>query len=127
MLQKFDKEFEIRSTDVTTHSDLAYKDLPNDNISRVVWWYGGIVKNTSPNSTVPLIEVLFRELSDDDIMLVDAESYSVIKIPVSALDGFKIGTIWKNRKEIGLVWDIEHYSEEIETREIELNLANNMY
>lgn len=83
--------------------------LPDDDIIRVIWWYGPVVKNKT-NSEIPLVEVLAKKLLPGDKL--SDESYP-LKVLVSELDIVKIGSIWKGQSRLDELW---HPTEEVEFR-----------
>lgn len=67
--------------------------FPNDNISRVVYRYGGLVRNEDNDSTNPLVEVLLIEIRKSDQWLF-LDKCSTFLVPVLDLDAVQHGSIW---------------------------------
>lgn len=68
-------------------------DFPDDDIERVIWWYGAAFINLSHTSTIPLVEVALRPIISNDTL---GESI-VVKIGLPQLNNVRIGSIWKGR------------------------------
>ncbi|EMB9891853.1 hypothetical protein VAL32_003848, partial [Acinetobacter baumannii] len=67
--------------------------FPNDNISRVVYRYGGLVRNEDNDSTNPFVEVLLIEIRKSDQWLF-LDKCSTFLVPVLDLDAVQHGSIW---------------------------------
>lgn len=59
----------------------------------VVWWYERIKKNFDAQS-IPYVDVIFRFLDPNDV----PAGITPVRIGVSRLGSFRLGTIWKNGK-----------------------------
>lgn len=70
--------------------------FPNDNKSRVIWWYGPVVKNIS-DSNIPLVKILTRQLVSNNTLANEVE---IFKVSISELDIVRIGTIWKGQERM---------------------------
>lgn len=67
--------------------------FPNDCISRVVYRYGGLVRNEDNDSTNPFVEVLLIEIRKNDQWLF-LDKCSTFLVPVLDLDAVQLGSIW---------------------------------
>jgi hypothetical protein len=76
------------------------QSLPNDNITRVIWWYGPVLKNSS-SSTIPLVEIITKTIQSNNTLSEDSHVHRALS---SELDIVKIGTIWQGRKRIDQLW-----------------------
>jgi len=74
--------------------------LPDDNVQRVVWWYGPIFRNDSLAADIPLIAVLFKKIEDGVI----SEKSEMYKIGVPNLDILRIGSIWHGKHRLKEHW-----------------------
>lgn len=69
----------------------VYKPLESEKGDLVVWWYGGIAKN-SQAKTVPRVAVFFRKLNEDGVPSVFIRK----EVALTHLGLLRIGTIWRN-------------------------------
>lgn len=68
--------------------------FPDDETTRVIWWYGPVFKNNS-DSNIPKVLVLTR-LLDENGALTDQNQH--FNINVTELELVRIGSIWKGRE-----------------------------
>lgn len=87
-------EFSYPRADVQENAGV--KELRGDAI---VWWYGPVQQNPRAR-TVPHVNVVFRLLDAKDLPV----DFKLVKIALSHLSYYRIGTIWRNGKCIS---DIE--------------------
>ena len=85
--------------------------FPNDSIQRVVWAHGAIYQNRSNATSLPLVEILLRQINDDDSL---SENAKVIKIAVPQLDIVRLGTIWEGQNRTVNLWN--NYKGKYQTR-----------
>ena len=76
--------------------------FPDDNIERVIRFYGGVVRNEI-NSSLPLVEVLTREIEENNSVSKEAE---IFRISLPELDQVRIGSVWKGQNLIEVTKDI---------------------
>jgi len=84
----------------------AYKELENENGELVTWWYCGICRRSKTNGE-PKVLVCFRRILPDGQL----GDFKHIRIPITALGQFTLGTIWKDQKrfeEIDYVTKLFH-------------------
>ncbi|PPK72541.1 hypothetical protein B0F87_11724 [Methylobacter tundripaludum] len=81
----------------------SIKAFPNDNVKRVVWWYGAVYKNASALSTTPLVDVALREIINFENN--ELGGATVVKIGLPQLDIVRLGTIWVGQHNTGTKWD----------------------
>ncbi|MGZ3797825.1 MAG: hypothetical protein ACXVB1_15750 [Pseudobdellovibrionaceae bacterium] len=67
--------------------------FPDDDVERVVWWYGAAFINISHASTIPLIEVALRPIISNDGL----GAAIVVKVGLPQLNNVRIGSIWKGQ------------------------------
>lgn len=85
--------------------------FPDDEKTRVIWWYGPVIKNNS-DSNVPKVLVLTR-LLDENGVLTDQNQH--FNINVTELELVRIGSIWKGReRQDNLYTAIEDYRYNLE-------------
>lgn len=73
----------------------AYKELENEDGELVVWWYYGIRKRTK-SASQPKVLVSFRRIQPDGSF----GDYKHMRLPITSLGQFRIGTIWKEQKAL---------------------------
>lgn len=76
------------------------KTLPDDNVGRVVLWYGPVIKNPFL-SEVPLVEIITRTIQANNTL---SEQSYLHRAPASELDIVKIGSIWQGRTRMEQNW-----------------------
>lgn len=78
----------------------------DDNKTRVIWWYGPVIKNNSDSNT-PEVLILTRLFAEDNTLTDNIQTF---RIPVTELALVRIGTIWKGREHTdGLYRDLDNY------------------
>jgi len=75
--------------------------FPDDSIRRVIWAHGAIYQNRSNATSLPLVDVLLRQVNDDNSL---SEHAKVIKIAVPQLDIVRLGTVWEGQKRTVNTW-----------------------
>jgi len=78
------------------HTILSF---PNDNIERIVWWYGPIYLKNSTSSTAPEVDVLMRTANQG--LIKKTNNFYVYKVPLPELSIVRIGSLWKGQKSLG--------------------------
>lgn len=78
-----------RATKKRTDHLKLLRSAPNDAPESVVWWYGGVLKEQSGHQ--PRVFVWLRGLRGDELM----DRFWSIRVPISELAHFGIGSIWK--------------------------------
>lgn len=73
----------------------AYKELENESGELVTWWYGGICRRAK-TSGEPKVLVCFRRIEPDGSL----GGFKHIRLPITSLGQFRIGTIWKEQKSV---------------------------
>lgn len=81
----------------TSNEAIVIEDFPDDDIERVIWWYGAAFINPSHTSTIPLVEVALRPIISNDTL---GEAI-VVKIGLPQLNNVRIGSIWKGQSCTG--------------------------
>lgn len=71
------------------------KSFPDDEISRVVFQYGGVKKNNSAICTTPLVKVLLVEI--DDTQQLNPQNCVSTFIKLNEIHKVKLGSIWKGQ------------------------------
>lgn len=90
------------------------KAFPTDKKFRVVWAYGALILNQNGESNIPLVEVLLKEILDENTL---SDIPLIIKITVAEIDIVRLGTIWCNRQRLIDRWNAFHdYRENMEFR-----------
>jgi hypothetical protein len=79
------------------------QDFPNDNVKRVVWWYGAVYKNGSALSKTPLIDIALREIINYESN--ELGEATIVKISLPLLDIVRLGTVWVGQHNTGRKWD----------------------
>jgi len=88
------------------------KAFPTDKKVRVVWAYGTLILNHDGESNIPLVEILLKEIKDNEILL---DTSLVIKIKIAEIDIVRLGTVWCNRQRLNSKWTVfEDYKEDME-------------
>ena len=78
------------------HTILSF---PDDEIERIVWWYGPIFIKNSTRTTAPEVEVLLRTAKQG--LVKKPNKFYVYKVPLSELSIVRIGSHWKGQKSLG--------------------------
>jgi hypothetical protein len=84
----------------TSNETIVIEDFPDDDIERVIWWYGAAFINPSHTSTIPLVEVALRPIISNDAL---GEAI-VVKVGLPQLNNVRIGSIWKGQSYTGRKW-----------------------
>jgi len=80
------------------------KDFPNDNILRVIYGYGPLIKNSI--SSVPLVEIYSKKLINNKLSK-DTEEF---KVGLTELNVVRIGSIWQGQIKKEEYWtDFPNY------------------
>ena len=95
--------------------------FPNDNISRVVYRYGGLVRNEDNDSTNPFVEVLLIEIRKSDQWLF-LDKCSTFLVPVLDLDAVQHGSIWDGNV---LTNQTYRFSGKLVTKRFSFDFTNN--
>lgn len=95
--------------------------FPNDNISRVVYRYGGLVRNEDNDSTNPFVEVLLIEIRKSDQWLF-LDKCSTFLVPVLDLDAVQHGSIWNGNV---LTNQTYRFSGKLVTKRFSFDFTNN--
>jgi len=74
--------------------------LPNDDMQRVVWWYGPIFRNDSLAKDIPIVMVLFKKIENGVI----SDKSEMYKLGLPYLDIARIGSIWVGRQKVVGNW-----------------------
>lgn len=82
----------VRMTNKTKQT-VVIDAFPNDDVERVVWWYGAAFINTSHASSIPLVEVALRPITSNN----ELGSAIVVKVGLPQLNNVRIGSIWRGR------------------------------
>lgn len=84
--------------------------LPRDNALYVVTSYGGVIKNHSYASDIPLVKVTLNKIQNNSIKSPTISS--LVGLP--ELSTVRIGTIWQNQKRLERYWSkYKNYEEHI--------------
>ncbi|EPJ8675914.1 TPA: hypothetical protein JI312_20680, partial [Acinetobacter baumannii] len=95
--------------------------FPNDNISRVVYRYGGLVRNEDNDSTNPFVEVLLIEIRKSDQWLF-LDKCSTFLVPVLDLDAVQHGSIWDGNVLTNYTY---RFSGKLITKRFSFDFSNN--
>jgi hypothetical protein len=99
------------------------EDFPNDNVRRVVWWYGAVYKNNSASSKTPLIGVALREIINYESN--ELGEAVIVKIGLPQLDIVRLGTVWVGQHNTGMKWD-NYNGTKTESLRLEFDCSSSM-
>jgi len=85
--------------------------LPNDDVQRVVWWYGPILRNDSSAEDIPIVMVLFKKIENGVI----SDKSEMYQLGLPYLDIARIGSIWAGKQKVVGNWT--EYGEEAISKE----------
>lgn len=82
--------------------------FPKDNIKRVIWWYGPIVKNTQ-NPSLPLVKIAAKQILENGKTLSDVND--ILQATIAELDQARLCTIWEGQNPTSAIWQNYKYFE----------------
>ncbi|MDD2267708.1 hypothetical protein [Sulfuricurvum sp.] len=75
------------------------RSFPKDNIQRVIWWYGPVIKNPH-DSNNPLVLILARPILNNDL----SQTVNILIVTLPELDTVRLGTIWLGANKLDRLW-----------------------
>lgn len=93
--------------------------FPNDDMLRVIWWYGPVFKNLSDSNT-PLVKILTKLLSTDGKL---SELNQIFEVTLPELDIVRLGTVWRGQKRTNSIW--KYYNGYVAEQEFKFDFTVN--
>ncbi|MDD3770302.1 MAG: hypothetical protein PHV10_06820 [Sulfuricurvum sp.] len=88
--------------------EVGIQSFPKDNIERVIWWYGPVVKNPY-DSDNPLVLLITRHIINNKL----SANIEILRVTLPELDQVRLGSIWKGPKITDSMWtDFPNYKVE---------------
>jgi len=95
-------------------------NLPKDNILRVIWAYGAVLKYTVNKSNLPSIEIEMREILPNGNL---SSKQTFTKIPITEINLIRLMTIWKGNRKTTSFWEKFDNYDKIKSFSINTNEA----
>jgi hypothetical protein len=79
--------------------EFGIRSFPKDDVERVIWWYGPVVKNPY-DSHNPLVVLIARRIINNKLSM----NIEILRVTLPELDQVRLGSIWKGPKITDKIW-----------------------